>query len=657
MRAWAWVAVFAMLSAGLSGCLSASGSQGRGQGTPPESPGKKPTEPPGQEKKDTEGGFSDTSVFPGEFRMKTDRGTYSLVANPGPLATGKDNVKVLKSSHPGPAEDADIQVGYILPEGATTTEFPVIVVVTPYLNDLETGPLRTRYNSNPKQTLPFLIDNFVPHGYAVAIVPARGTAGNGGCYEWWGPRETADVAKAVDWIISEPWSGNLGFFGLSLGGAGAWMAAGLGRPEVKTIVPSQSEPDLYSWFVRNGTPTIVATPGGTQAYWGIYSVSPFTVDREPSRDPSKIPGSVLCPELANAFGASGTMATTGFRDSLGYAAARDLRPAVEAKYKGSVLLLHGFNDFLAFPHLVHPWVNTLEDRGNVVKQILGQWRHRLPDDPNEGPFFQPTLRPDFAEILLHWFDYWLKGDTTVDLGPRVQVADTQNAWRNEDAWPPRDASPVKWYPKPDGALGTTEGPDGAKTLAPDARRSLTRVNATYTPQQNCPGCAYFETPSFPTETRFAGLATLRVSATPLGPGGYLAATLYAKQGGKYQPLTNAVMDLRFAQGAGAAYVTPNAPVTANLEFEPNDVVLPAGTTLLLELGQYGYGDDAGLFIGEDGSSPAVPSNKAVAPAAYYRNPLYSNPVNVNLGGAKTYLSLPTIERGAEAFFTAPLPTK
>jgi predicted acyl esterase len=652
MGGWQIVAAALLLTTVFAGCFE-HGEQHRNVASRPQEVGEghKPTTPPGQAKK---GGFSDTSVFPGDYRLKTDRGTYSLVLQPGPYGIGPDNVKVLTSEHAGVAEPADIQVGYILPTGAQETEFPVIVVVSPYLNDLDAGPLRSRYNSNPKQTLPFLIDNFVPHGYAVAIVPVRGTAGNGGCYEWWGPRETADVRKAVEWIINEPWSGNLGLFGLSLGGAGAWMAAGLGREQIKTIVPSQSEPDLDSWFVRNGTPTIVATPGGTTAYWGIYSVSPFTAEAEASRRPEKISSSVLCPEIATALGASSYMAATGFRDPLGYAAARDLRPAVERNYNGSILMLHGFNDFLAYPHLVYPWVNSLEDRGLVVKHILGQWRHRLPDDPAGGPFFQPTLRVDFAEILLHWFDYWLKERKDVDLGPRVQVADTQNAWRNEDSWPPRDAIHTRFFPAQAGSLGTAAVPQGEKILLPDARRGLTRVNATYTPKENCPGCGYYETTAFATDFRFSGLAHLRITATPLGPGGYVAATLYAKHEGKYQPLTNAVMDLRFASGTGVNYLTPNAPITAELEFEPNDVLIPAGATLLLELGQYGYGDDAGLFIGEDGSlPPAKPENKAVAPAAYYRNPLYNNPVKVELGGDSTYLSLPVIERGPQSFFTAP----
>jgi putative CocE/NonD family hydrolase len=636
---------FLLLSSALAGCLAGKDDDGRDL-----SYALKKKEKPEKEKKDKDdppakGGFSQTSVFPGEYRVK---GNHSLVLAPGPYVAADPVVVNLPIGVPDlvSPRGANLQIGYVLPVAPPGTKFPVIVQASPYYGPLTPANFHQVYNSNPDHSVSFLLDNYVSHGYAIALVPVRGTAGNGGCYEWWSDAERLDLQTAVDWIKAQDWSQDaIGFIGLSLGGAAAWMAAGLGDPAIKTIVPMSSETDLYTWFVRNGTPTIAATPFGTPAYWFLYSVSPLSAATtpEPARDPQRWPNGAACPSLADGIAAGQYMTHTGApNDPRGFVEKRDLRRHVEKNYTGSIFLITGLNDWLAYPHLVYPWVNELEEEGIVVKHLLGQRRHRTPDDPAGAPYFQPTRRVDFAEILLHWFDYWLKGDTRVDLGPRVQVADSRFGWRNEEAWPPPSLA-TALYPGSARVLSSAPTDPASVQILPDPRRAIIRNDSMSPPGTSCHGCVFFSTEPFAEGLRISGIPTLKVTATPRGFGGHVTAYLYAFDESKYRPLGWATMDLRFATDLNPEPLTPNQDVVASLAFEPLDARLLPGERLVLEIFQGGYGEDASHFPG-----------RALAPAAYYRMQPLTNPVDVKLGREDTVLVVPVVSPSENQLFEAPV---
>ncbi|MGQ0537288.1 MAG: CocE/NonD family hydrolase, partial [Methanobacteriota archaeon] len=121
-------------------------------------------------------------------------------------------------------------------------------------------------------------------------------------------------------------------------------------------------------------------------------------------------------------------------------------PAVEQGFAGSVLVVHGFTDASVRMGGVVPWARTLSERGVPVKMLLGQWDHDMPDEAivssvseSDREAFAASARWDWAEILLRWFDYWLKG---VGSPPRLGLVDYQDdggAWRESSAWPPADA--------------------------------------------------------------------------------------------------------------------------------------------------------------------------------------------------------------------------
>src|SRR4029078_10441726 len=82
-------------------------------------------------------------------------------------------------------------------------------------------------------------DMFVPRGYALVVVDARGTGASFGTRDSFrSPRERADYKAIADWIVAQPWSdGGSGATGISYLGAACDFLASTGHPAVKAIAP------------------------------------------------------------------------------------------------------------------------------------------------------------------------------------------------------------------------------------------------------------------------------------------------------------------------------------------------------------------------------------------------------------------------------------
>ena len=129
-----------------------------------------------------------------------------------------------------------IAVDVILPAGDASRRWPTVLILTPYLRrfalapgaTIEASPNTYRYR-----------DMFVPRGYALVVVDARGTGASFGTRDSFrSPRERADYKTIADWIVSQPWSdGAIGATGISYLGAACDFLASTGHPAVKAIAP------------------------------------------------------------------------------------------------------------------------------------------------------------------------------------------------------------------------------------------------------------------------------------------------------------------------------------------------------------------------------------------------------------------------------------
>ena len=123
-----------------------------------------------------------------------------------------------------------------LPEGAAGARWPTVLILTPYIrrfrmaagSNSEASPNTFRYR-----------DMFVPRGYALVVVDARGTGASFGTRDSFrSPRERADYSAIADWIVAQSWSdGRIGATGISYLGAACDFLASTGHKAVKANAP------------------------------------------------------------------------------------------------------------------------------------------------------------------------------------------------------------------------------------------------------------------------------------------------------------------------------------------------------------------------------------------------------------------------------------
>jgi X-Pro dipeptidyl-peptidase len=551
----------------------------------------------------------------------------SVVSEKGDFGRLPDEVVEIPSKLDG----RPLQIGVVRPDGPAGYRAPVIVLASPYLQvDLKEIELA--------ECNPFLVENFVQHGYAVAFVPTRGTANTDGCANLFGRVERSDLDDALTWLGTRPWSnGSVAMHGLSYDGSTPWAAAATGNPYLKTILPASGVNQIFDLVFGAGTYDWrwwLFVPG----YYHYYAAG-FNNPLYSGRDADRTVNSVTtCPDADAGLQATAESFATAEYDSRGYWAERDLRPLVERNYRGSVLLIQGLTDWNVRPAHTIPWTVSLQRRGTYVRQLLGQWGHALPDMSG----IEPHARWDFADIALAWFDYWLKGKQNAGLGPGVEVEDSSGRWRREESWPPPNAQTL--YLTSDGKLADGPGSGQATALLGPDSRSRYYYTADGAPTSNtgdevrlpaavdelCATCAVFRTRAT-RELRISGLPELSLEVTPTAGTGHVTAFLYRKDAQGLHRLGFGETDLRFPRGenrsdAEAAAITPGAPLQVRIEFEPLEAVVPSGQELLLVVGQ-----------GHSSQAPSRP------PA----------PVRLRYGSGVGTLDLALVDPPADSFFTPP----
>jgi hypothetical protein len=237
---------------------------------------------------------------------------------------------------------------------------------------------------------------------------------------------------------------------------------------------------------------------------------------------------------------------------------------VLANYEGSVYMVWGMQDWNVDPYMAYPTYQLLMDAGIHTRAISGQWAHNYVDQPDRhgsltsgyGAEAYPNMtRMDWAIELWNWFEYYLK-DKGEEPEAHVQIQTNDGKWHVEETWPPEDLS---WW---------QIGLDTASVQG-------NWVSATT--------ATTFVLPATEEEIHISGLARLHLSVSP-GPcnGGQIFATMWDETTGLR--LGHATMDLRYRDGGYDAQVTiPYQTYLMQMEFNPMDVVVPAGHEISIEL--------------------------------------------------------------------------
>ena len=464
---------------------------------------------------------------------------------------------VLAEALPFTADDgATLDVWIFRPEGAT--DVPIIINFSPYWHNLAPPAA-----SGGDAFSLYLIDHFVPRGYAVALVSARGTGLSEGCFSIGGDREVEDMDQLLDFLGEQPWTnGNMAATGKSYDGT---MAQGLltrNDPRLKTIIPQSPISEFYKYNYYGGVPYDFGGLLFNTYYVAetsiVQGVDPFSFTVEP--DPAtyeRLP-TRFCEEALHVQAAQYHGALLG--DYSSYWQERNYTAKLPDSLSASVFYIHGLQDWNVKPDHMTPWLDELYARNVTVKAWLGQWAHDYPH------------RDDWNATLLRWLDSELKGiDTGIRGEPLVQVQDTEGVWRHEARWPPMRAAPLTLYPTEGASLVAEPGtgyvrygdaPGGVATRSPIGG-----------------GFTYLGEP-VERAMRIVGSPTFTATVSATGPRATLAVALLLD--GKV--VDQGFLDLAHRNGLDSFEpLVPGESYQVTVPLYPQDIVVPAGSVLGLHV--------------------------------------------------------------------------
>ncbi|DAC09596.1 MAG TPA: CocE/NonD family hydrolase, partial [Candidatus Poseidoniales archaeon] len=407
----------------------------------------------------------------------------------------------------------------------------------------------------------------------------------------------------------QEWSnGHVGLYGKSYEGATQWEAAAMGSEYLKTIVPISGTTALHPLLYKNGS---------AEARSQVMHMNYFSSTVDYNGDDLDN----ICPDIVEGLFAGPVTYVAGEMDPYmeNYYDERSHIDKAFQNWNGSVYWIQGMQDWNVDPHQVFGgpsgtvWYQAYVDAGYDVRGMLGQWEHNYPDQWSKhnaqdsgygGEAIAEMTRWDWAEDLLEWFDYYLKGEGQQP-GLHAQIQRNDGQWRVESTWPPLDAEATPINLSDCSADGSWVG--GA-SVAGGGIQSVT---------VDCPSLSE-------NDLHISGLPTLHLQVSPTYDGGQVFVELQDAETGLR--LGHATMDVRYhAGGYDPQTVAPGSAVTMYMEFQGMDVILPAGHGLRMVMTE----------TGEDYLAPACG---------------LACPVHVLMDGST--LTLPLIDRdGTSAFLT------
>ena len=451
--------------------------------------------------------------------------------------------------YPGPAL---MHIALWMPDIEPGTKVPVIATIHPYYDFGGEGVAGD--DSNPN-TIPdagvgaWVLDQFVPHGYALAQVSTFGTGKSTHCQDVKGLGEQIGIQAAVHWLGEQNWSnGNVGLMGKSYAGTTNWEAAQNPSPHLKTIVPISGSIGVQQMFYRNGS-----SEARAMLYDVLYEGATADATEDDMRmcsDDAIGPVSPFTTWLGAGFGGD------EWND---YWDERYHLQDVLDNYNGSVYIVWGMQDWNVDPYHAFPTHEMLRQQGINVRTIAGQWAHNYPDQPDRhsevtsgyGAEAYPNMtRFDWAVELFPWFEYYLKG---IGDEPEsyVQMQRNDGRWHIEETWPPEDVSILQ-----------VSGDGGNQRVSSTSGGFEITLEISDGP------------------IHISGLPTLHTDvSTGLCNGGQLFVTM--KDGESGLRLGHATMDVRYRDGGYES--KPTASLSSYrmlMEFNPMDVIIPSGILTL-----------------------------------------------------------------------------
>ena len=345
-----------------------------------------------------------------------------------------------------------LSVDLYLPDDPTPA--PAILVRTPY--------------DNTRADFIRWAQRFTAHGYPLVIQDCRGRGDSDGVFTAWAD-DYDDGYDTIAWVAEQPWcDGQVGMVGGSYMAWVQWTAAARHPPALKAMVAAGSPGRWFrDWPYRFG------------AFWAEDYVE--WVNRVAGRS-YQAQSIVDSNDLHHHRHPRSMDETLGrpmphWQEALDHDTYDDFwhRLDITGYEQMDIPVLHvtGWFDGCAPGSFHHFQEMTARSPAAASQSLLvGAWGHGAACSSGlaiEGAFdLGPDASLDLTAIWLAWFDRWLRGIPGQTLPPVRYFAMGANAWRDADAWPPRDARLQELYLGAGGTLSSEPAGEGACQYVYDA---------------------------------------------------------------------------------------------------------------------------------------------------------------------------------------------
>jgi putative CocE/NonD family hydrolase len=299
-----------------------------------------------------------------------------------------------------------------------------------------------RYQRRGAWTDVDLINDWVRHGYIVAVVDPRGAGASFGCRKGdWSWEEALDARDVIEWLASRPYcNGKVGMWGFSYMANIQFLVAATKPPHLAAIIPEKDDVDQF-FRCPNG---VVWTPAGSPKSIQ-YPLDMAGTSAQPVQNVDEDPSGTMLTQAvaeheANIYSDQIWTPGEAFRNQykpeirdMNFIAQSAITYKEDIKASGVAI----YNIGAWFDSGVAQALASWKLWGGKV--IIGPWGHRV------------ASMPDIFKIEhLRWFDYHLKGiQNGVTDEPSIYYytlnAPAGREWQFTSRWPLPDQQVIKYY--------------------------------------------------------------------------------------------------------------------------------------------------------------------------------------------------------------------
>jgi putative CocE/NonD family hydrolase len=377
------------------------------------------------------------------FLLSTASGFLSQTP---PQATADQTLTITREVAVPMRDGVILQADVLLPNASG--RFPTLVYRTPYNKESALRGART-------------FSKAVARGYAVVVQDVRGRYASDGEFAPY-QHEGHDGYDTIEWAANQAWSdGNVGTFGLSYPGAVQWLAAIENPPHLKAMVPAMTFSTPRNFFYSGGV------FDGSWLDWIWFNIAPDI------RRHKNLPGPKTRKEAVDTWKDEHQRmqeflplrdlpdlkdVTPFYYEWLSHPPADRWWDWAELRDKydhvhAAVLNFSGWYDEAYGPDGATTNFNGLlaarrGDKDPRTRTIIGPWTHGGQEETGAGEReFGASAAIDYDELILSWMDHYVRGvDNRVEREKPVRIfVMGENAWRDEDSWPPARAHERAYY--------------------------------------------------------------------------------------------------------------------------------------------------------------------------------------------------------------------